>query len=391
LNAQEFRDTLIHITKRAHAVTNAPRIILPSSRRFCHNASSLNKISIGTLSVNSSSSPSQTSGNTPATGKSLLDSALATIATEQHAIDVLKQELDERFEAACQMLLACNGKVVVTGIGKSGHIARKIAATFASTGTPAFFMHPAEASHGDLGMLTPSDVLIAISNSGESSEILTLIPVVKRHQIPLITITRTQKSTMAKLADIALTLGESAEACPLGLAPTSSTTATLVLGDALAVALLDVRGFTADDFALSHPGGALGRRLLTRVSDIMHHGNLIPKVPVGTSLADALLEMTQKGLGMTAVIDPIKQVVGLFTDGDLRRVLKKGVLSPTLLDQPIELLMTKNPITVTPQILAAEALAIMEKRKINSILVLDDERQLVGALNMHDLLQAGVM
>lgn len=341
--------------------------------------------------MNSSSSPSQTSGNTPATGKSLLDSALATIATEQHAIDVLKQELDERFEAACQMLLACNGKVVVTGIGKSGHIARKIAATFASTGTPAFFMHPAEASHGDLGMLTPSDVLIAISNSGESSEILTLIPVVKRHQIPLITITRTQKSTMAKLADIALTLGESAEACPLGLAPTSSTTATLVLGDALAVALLDVRGFTADDFALSHPGGALGRRLLTRVSDIMHHGNLIPKVPVGTSLADALLEMTQKGLGMTAVIDPIKQVVGLFTDGDLRRVLKKGVLSPTLLDQPIELLMTKNPITVTPQILAAEALAIMEKRKINSILVLDDERQLVGALNMHDLLQAGVM
>lgn len=324
--------------------------------------------------------------------KSLLDSAFATIATEQHAIDVLKGELDERFEKACHVLLACTGKVVVTGMGKSGHIARKIAATFASTGTPAFFMHPGEASHGDLGMLTKNDVLIAISNSGESTEILTLLPVVKRHQITLITITRNQKSTMARLADIALTSGESNEACPLGLAPTSSTTTALVLGDALAVALLDIRGFTADDFALSHPGGALGRRLLTRVSDIMHHGDMIPMVTTGTSLADSLLEMTKKGLGMTAVVDETsKHLLGLFTDGDLRRVLKQSALSHDLLDQPIEKLMTKKPITVTAQILAAEALAIMEKRKINSILVLGDDHQLVGALNMHDLLQAGVM
>jgi arabinose-5-phosphate isomerase len=233
----------------------------------------------------------------------LLSSAIATIATEQHAIDVLKGELDHRFEEACHLLLDCKGKVVVTGMGKSGHIARKIAATFASTGTPAFFMHPGEASHGDLGMLTKNDVLIAISNSGESSEILTLLPVIKRHLIPLITITSGQHSTMARFADVALTLGDSPEACPLGLAPTSSTTTTLVLGDALAVALLDIRGFTADDFALSHPGGALGRRLLTRVSDIMHDGDLIPIVKAGTSLADSLLEMTQKGLGMTAIVD----------------------------------------------------------------------------------------
>lgn len=321
----------------------------------------------------------------------LLASARATIATEQHAIEVLKGELDHRFEEACHLLLACKGKVVVTGMGKSGHIARKIAATFASTGTPAFFMHPGEASHGDLGMLTKNDVLIAISNSGESSEILTLLPVIKRHLIPLITITRGQNSTMARFADVALTLGESPEACPLGLAPTSSTTTTLILGDALAVALLDVREFTADDFALSHPGGALGRRLLTRVADIMHDGDLIPIVNAGTSLADSLLEMTQKGLGMTAVVDADKRLLGLFTDGDLRRVLKQSELSHDLLNHPIEMLMTKNPITVTPQILAAEALAVMEKRKINSILVLDKEQQLVGALNMHDLLQAGVM
>jgi arabinose-5-phosphate isomerase len=321
----------------------------------------------------------------------LLTSALATIATEQHAIDVLKRELDHRFEDACRLLLACQGKVVVTGMGKSGHIGRKIAATFASTGTPSFFMHPGEASHGDLGMLTKQDVLIAISNSGESSEILTLLPVIKRHLIPLITITSSQNSTMARFADVALTLGDSPEACPLGLAPTSSTTTTLVLGDALAVALLDVRGFTADDFALSHPGGALGRRLLTRVADIMHSGDSIPIVKVGTSLADSLLEMTQKGLGMTAIVDQDKKLLGLFTDGDLRRVLKEAVLSHDLLNQSIEHLMTKNPITVSAQILAAEALAVMEKRKINSILVLDQDQQLVGALNMHDLLQAGVM
>ncbi len=321
----------------------------------------------------------------------LLTSALATIATEQHAIDVLKSELDHRFEDACRLLLACKGKVVVTGMGKSGHVGRKIAATFASTGTPAFFMHPGEASHGDLGMLTKHDVLIAISNSGESSEILTLLPVIKRHLIPLITITSGQNSTMARFADVALTLGDSPEACPLGLAPTSSTTTTLVLGDALAVALLDVRGFTADDFALSHPGGALGRRLLTRVIDIMHDGDSIPIVAVGTSLADSLLEMTQKGLGMTAIVDQDKKLLGLFTDGDLRRVLKQSVLSHDLLNQSIEHLMTQNPITVSRQILAAEALAVMEKRKINSILVLDQDQRLVGALNMHDLLQAGVM
>jgi len=322
----------------------------------------------------------------------LLQLARDTLDIEAAALQGLKARLDDRFVRAVEMILAVKGRVVVTGMGKSGHIARKIAATFASTGTPAFFMHPGEASHGDLGMLTKNDVLIAISNSGESTEILTLLPVVKRHQITLITITRNQKSTMARLADIALTSGESNEACPLGLAPTSSTTTALVLGDALAVALLDIRGFTADDFALSHPGGALGRRLLTRVSDIMHHGDMIPMVTTGTSLADSLLEMTKKGLGMTAVVDETsKHLLGLFTDGDLRRVLKQSALSHDLLDQPIEKLMTKKPITVTAQILAAEALAIMEKRKINSILVLDDDRQLVGALNMHDLLQAGVM
>jgi len=331
--------------------------------------------------------PNQTSTAT----KGLLNSALSTIATEQHAIDVLRGELDERFEQACHLLLDCKGKVVVTGMGKSGHIGRKIAATFASTGTPAFFMHPGEASHGDLGMLTKNDVLIAISNSGESSEILTLLPVIKRYQIPLITITRTQESTMARFADVALTLGKSAEACPLGLAPTSSTTTTLVLGDALAVALLDIRGFTADDFAMSHPGGALGRRLLTRVSDIMQIDDKIPKVKSGTSVTDALLEMTQKGLGMTAVVDDQQFVLGLFTDGDLRRVLKQSALSINLLDQPIDGLMTKKPITVSKGILAAEALAIMDKHKISSILILDEAGKLVGALNMHDLLQAGVM
>ncbi len=331
--------------------------------------------------------PNQTSTAT----KGLLNSALSTIATEQHAIDVLRGELDERFEQACHLLLDCKGKVVVTGMGKSGHIGRKIAATFASTGTPAFFMHPGEASHGDLGMLTKNDVLIAISNSGESSEILTLLPVIKRYQIPLITITRTQESTMARFADVALTLGKSAEACPLGLAPTSSTTTTLVLGDALAVALLDIRGFTADDFAMSHPGGALGRRLLTRVSDIMQIDDKIPKVMSGTSVTDALLEMTQKGLGMTAVVDDQQFVLGLFTDGDLRRVLKQSALSINLLDQPIDGLMTKKPITVSKGILAAEALAIMDKHKISSILILDEAGKLVGALNMHDLLQAGVM
>ena len=332
-----------------------------------------------------------TPNHTSTAAKGLLNSALTTIATEQHAIDVLRGELDERFEQACHLLLACTGKVVVTGMGKSGHIARKIAATFASTGTPAFFMHPGEASHGDLGMLTKNDVLIAISNSGESSEILTVLPVVKRHQIPLITITRTIDNNMSRFADVALTLGKSAEACPLGLAPTSSTTTTLVLGDALAVALLDVRGFTADDFALSHPGGALGRRLLTRVSDIMHSGESIPHVPAGTSLTDALLVMTQKGLGMTAIVDHEQHVLGLFTDGDLRRVLKQATPCAHLLEQPIEALMNKDPITVSKNILAAEALAIMEKHKISSVLILDDKRKLVGALNMHGLLQAGVM
>jgi arabinose-5-phosphate isomerase len=274
------------------------------------------------------------------------------------------------------------------GMGKSGHIGNKIAATLASTGTPAFFVHPAEASHGDLGMITPQDVIIAISNSGEAHEILSILPVIKRLHIKLISITANGQSSMAQFADVSLEIGKSVEACPLGLAPTSSTTATLVLGDALAVALLAARGFTAEDFALSHPGGALGRKLLLRVSDLMHSGDLLPVVQESTLIKDALLEISRKGLGMTAVVNAHGQLTGIYTDGDLRRTLD---LELNIRTTPIVQVMTKNPKTILPQLLAAEAVALMEEKKINGVIVVDEYRHPVGALNMHDLLKAGVV
>jgi arabinose-5-phosphate isomerase len=310
------------------------------------------------------------------------------IATEQAALETLKPFINQNFQQACQLILDCTSRVVVMGMGKSGHIGNKIAATLASTGTPAFFVHPAEASHGDLGMITPQDVVIAISNSGEAHEILSILPVIKRLHIKLISITANGQSSMAQFADVSLEIGKSVEACPLGLAPTSSTTATLVLGDALAVALLAARGFTAEDFALSHPGGALGRKLLLRVSDLMHSGDTIPVVQESTLIKDALLEISRKGLGMTAVVNAHGQLTGIYTDGDLRRTLD---LELNIRTTPMIQVMTKNPKTIRPQLLAAEAVALMEEKKINGVIVVDEYRHPVGALNMHDLLKAGVV
>lgn len=315
-----------------------------------------------------------------------LSSAFSTLRTEQHALEVLIQELDSRFDQACELLLACTGRVVVTGMGKSGHIGRKMAATFASTGTPSFFMHPGEAAHGDLGMLVQGDVLVAISNSGQSDEIMTLLPVVQRYGIPLISISRDSSGAMPQLATVALTLGAAREACPLGLAPTSSTTATLALGDALAVALLEVRGFTKDDFALSHPAGALGKRLLTRLSDLMHTGDALPMVKSGTPIRDALMEMTTKHLGMTAVVSTHGELLGVFTDGDLRRSLDQNYD----LDAPVDQVMSLHPITLPADTRAADALTVMKKAMISQLLVTDDQSQLIGALHMHDFLLAGV-
>ena len=313
-----------------------------------------------------------------------IEIAKTAITTEQEALELLKAELNEDFAKACQIILECQRRVVVTGMGKSGHIGRKIAATFASTGTPAFFMHPGEAGHGDLGMLVAGDVLIAISNSGESDEIRTLIPVVKQLKIPLISISRDKRGFLPKSADIALTLGKSEEACPLGLAPTSSTTATLALGDALAVALLHARNFTSADFALSHPAGALGRRLLTRVQDIMHTQDL-PVVNEHCSLHDALFTMTSGRLGLAVVVDDKQTVVGIFTDGDLRRKLAQKVeLSANIGD-----LMTKNPKFTTAQTRASDALTLMNQKSIGQLLVLENG-QLQGVIGIHDIIQAGV-
>lgn len=310
------------------------------------------------------------------------------VQTEQNALETLKPYINSDFQRACELMLGGKGRVVVTGMGKSGHIGSKIAATLASTGTPAFFVHPGEASHGDLGMITPSDVVIAISNSGETAEVLTIIPLIKRMKAGLISITNNGKSSLAQAADVSLEIGKAAEACPLGLAPTSSTTATLVLGDALAVALLEARGFTPEDFALSHPGGSLGRKLLLRVEDVMHKGNRVPSVQTGTRIIDALMEITDKGLGMTTVVDAEGQLVGLYTDGDLRRSLdqKIDVHSAT-----IDSVMSTKCTTVHPAMLAVEALTLMQDRKINGIVVVDAGNHPVGALNMHDLLRAGVM
>ena len=314
--------------------------------------------------------------------------ALDVLNTEVEAIKQLDQYFDDNFAQACETILNNkNGKVVVMGMGKSGHIGNKIAASFASTGTAAFFVHPGEAAHGDLGMVKPGDIVLAISNSGEANEILALFPVLKRLKITIISMTGKPASTMAKLADIHLQISVPKEACPLGLAPTSSTTATLVMGDALAVSLLQARGFTAEDFALSHPGGALGRKLLLKLSDIMHTGHALPLVSSGTLIRDALLEISEKGLGMTAVVDAEHQLQGIFTDGDLRRILDKRVdIHTTAIGE----VMTKNPTVACPNMLAAEGVNLMQEKSINGLLLCQDN-QVVGALNMHDLLKAGVM
>jgi arabinose-5-phosphate isomerase len=320
--------------------------------------------------------------------KDFRESALNTIRIERDAIASLEQRIGESFTCACQAVMACRGRVVVTGMGKSGHIGSKIAATLASTGTPAFFVHPGEASHGDLGMITSQDVVIAISNSGNTNEVVTLLPLLKRMGTPLITMTGNPQSVLAQEALANLDVSVAKEACPLGLAPTSSTTATLVMGDALAVALLEARGFSAEDFAFSHPGGRLGRRLLLRVLDIMHGGDSVPVVSEGTTLGGALLEISRKGLGMTTVVDSSGALIGVFTDGDLRRSLDKNVDVHTT---AIEQLMTRNCKTIRADQLAAEALNIMEEMKISALPVLGEHGELVGAFNMHDLLRAGVI
>jgi arabinose-5-phosphate isomerase len=306
---------------------------------------------------------------------------------EARAVEELALRLDESFATALQIILGCRGRIVVSGIGKSGHIASKLASTLASTGTPAFFVHPAEASHGDLGMITRDDVLIALSNSGESGELLVIVPIIKREGAKLIAMTGNAASSLAREADAHLNTSVSEEACPLGLAPTASTTAALALGDALAVALLEARGFSEKDFARSHPGGRLGRQLLTHVSDVMRSGDAIPQVPEKVMLNDAILEMSRKGMGMTAIVRD-DQPVGIFTDGDLRRLLERG---SDIRSTPVIDAMTKAPHTVSPTRLAVEVVKTMEDYKINQILVVDAHGKLVGALNTHDLMQAKVI
>lgn len=309
------------------------------------------------------------------------------LQTEREGLAQLDQYINEYFTKSCEAILSCLGKVVVMGMGKSGHIGRKIAATLASTGTPAFFVHPGEASHGDLGMVTSHDIVLAISNSGESHEIQALIPVLKRQKVKLICMTNNPDSSMGKAADIHLCVKVPQEACPLGLAPTTSTTATLVMGDALAVALLQARGFTAEDFALSHPGGALGRKLLLRVSDIMHTGSELPHVSRDASLRDALLEITRKNLGLTVICDDLMKIEGIFTDGDLRRIFDLGV---DLNNAKIADVMTSGGIRIRPNALAVDALNLMQARHITSLLVADGD-QLIGVVHMHDMLRAGVV
>ena len=317
-----------------------------------------------------------------------LELARNVLSIESQEISALAARLDASFEAAVQLILNCHGRVVVSGMGKSGHVGGKIAATLASTGTPAFFMHPAEASHGDLGMITNGDVVIALSNSGESDELLNIVPTIKRLGAKIISITGAKNSTLAKESDVHLSAEVSQEACPLGLSPTASTTAALALGDALAVCVLNLRDFTAEDFARSHPGGKLGRRLLTRVKDIMHEGKHVPCVPISMRLAEALLEMTAKNLGFTAIVDAENKPIGIFTDGDLRRAFANGVDANT---SNITEVMHKNPNTIHCNRLAVEALEMMEQKKINGLLVVDDTGKLVGAFNMHDLLKAKVV
>ncbi|CAM3794693.1 KpsF/GutQ family sugar-phosphate isomerase [Parendozoicomonas haliclonae] len=333
----------------------------------------------------------ETEISTPAstvTSESLIASGRRTIAIEQASVAALLERINEDFSKACKLLLACKGRVVVTGMGKSGHIGNKIAATLASTGTPAFFVHPGEASHGDMGMITKDDVVIALSNSGSVSEVVSLVPLFKRLGTPIISFTGNPNSPLGLASDIHLNTGVDQEACPLNLAPTSSTTTALVMGDALAIALLEARGFTAEDFAFSHPGGSLGRRLLLKVSEIMHAGERLPVVGEQTLLRDALLEMTSKGMGLTAIVNEQQTLVGIFTDGDLRRSLDEG-LNP--ITATIDALMTRNCVTIRADILAAEALKVMEDHKINGLICVDEHKRPVGAINMHDLLKAGVL
>ena len=310
------------------------------------------------------------------------------IATELAEISALQNRIDETFSQACELLLTCKGRIVITGMGKSGHIGGKIAATLASTGSPAFFVHPGEASHGDLGMITKNDIVIALSNSGNTAEIATIIPILKRFGVPLISMTGDKNSILATEADINLDVSVSKEACPHDLAPTSSTTVALVMGDALAVALLQARGFTPEDFALSHPGGSLGKRLLLHVSDIMHQDDRIPRVSDKATVSEALLEMSHKGLGMTAITDSDDKVLGIYTDGDLRRSLDKNI---DVHNTSISDVMTKNCRTTTANELAASIVKIMDENGINGFLVTDKDNKLVGAFNMHDILRAGII
>ncbi len=325
---------------------------------------------------------------TPSEQERLCQLGLEVIRLEAQAVSQLAGRIDGNFSQACQLMLRCRGRVIVTGMGKSGHICGKIAATLASTGTPAFFVHPGEASHGDLGMITEHDVVLALSNSGETSELIFIIPIIKRLGVPLISMTGRPESTLARQSTVHIDVSVPQEACPLGLAPTASTTAALAMGDALAVALLEARGFTKNDFARSHPAGSLGRRLLLKIDDVMHTGDDIPVVHESVSLSEALLEMTAKKLGMTAVVDDNGHVCGVFTDGDLRRLFERGDYDVHA--TPISEVMTRGGTTVQKGLLAAEAVKLMEDKKINALLVVDGRDQLVGALNMHDLLRAGV-
>ena len=315
-------------------------------------------------------------------------SARRTIRLEAQAVAALEARINGDFNRACELILASKGRVIVTGMGKSGHIGKKIAATLASTGTPAFFVHPGEASHGDLGMITKDDLVLAISYSGSSNEIVTLLPLLKRTGIKIISMTGNPESILAEVAEVHLNIQVASEACPLDLAPTSSTTASLVMGDALAIALLEARGFTAEDFAFSHPGGALGRKLLLRLSDIMHSGSDIPRVSPETPLLDALMVMSAKGFGMTTVMNAQDQLLGIYTDGDLRRSIDRGI---DLHNAQVGDLMNPNPKSLRDTTLAAEALKLMEDSKINVLLVKDQQEQLVGIVKINDILRAGVI
>ena len=322
------------------------------------------------------------------TSKKITNSAIRTIDLAAEAISQLREKINKQFEQACNIILQCEGRVAVTGMGKSGHIANKIASTLASTGTPAFFLHPAEASHGDLGMITSADVVLAISNSGSTSEIMTIIPRLKRLDVPIISMTGNSQSEVAKAAAVHLCIQVAREACPMNLAPTTSTTASLVLGDALAISLLETRGFSEYDFAMSHPGGALGRKLLLRARDLMHENTSVPRVYFNDCVQKALLEMTEKGFGVTAIFDISERLVGIFTDGDLRRMTSQGL---NIGDTIVKDVMSANPKTISGDVLAAEALNIMEDLSITTLLITDDSNCLRGILHMHDLVRAGLI